>query len=434
MKGVADIKGPKTLRWLRLDNAAKIYPAARNNNWSNIFRLSATLTEQVDTDVLKKALDMTIHRFPSIAARLRRGVFWYYLEQVPHAPTIREEASCPLLPMPKWEARRCAFRVIVYQNRIAVEFFHSLTDGNGALIFLKTLVAQYLEQKYGITIPEGHGVLDCTQEPKPEEMEDSFLKCAGPIAAGRSETNAYRLSGTLEPDAFRHVVCLQIPVKEILDSAHSHGVSVTAYLCAAMMQAIMDIQKVHIPWRRFHKPVKIQIPIDLRRLFPSQSLRNFALYTNTEVDPRLGDYTFHELCRLAHHQLGLAVTQKHMASQVAANVQSERNILVRVMPLFLKNIALKLVFKAVGERKICLSLSNLGAAVLPEAMRPYVERFDFILAPQSTAPHNCGAISYNDTLYFNFIRNVKEPELEASFCRVLQQQGLSILVESNGRP
>jgi NRPS condensation-like uncharacterized protein len=201
-----------------------------------------------------------------------------------------------------------------------------------------------------------------------------------------------------------------------------------------MMQAIMDIQKVHIPWRSFHKPVKIQIPVDLRRLFPSQSLRNFALYTNTEVDPRLGDYTFHELCRLAHHQLGLAVTQKHMASQVAANVQSERNILVRVMPLFLKNIALKLVFKAVGERKICLSLSNLGAAVLPEAMRPYVERFDFILAPQSTAPHNCGAISYNDTLYFNFIRNVKEPELEASFCRVLQQQGLSILVESNGRP
>lgn len=423
----------KKLRWLRLDNAAKIYPAARNNNWSNIFRLSATLTETVDTEVLSRALELTVQRIPSVAARLRRGLFWYYLEQVPHAPVIRRESSCPLLPMPKWEARKCAFRVIVYDKRIAVEFFHSLTDGNGGLIFLKTLVAEYLHQKYGIAIGTGHGVLDCREEPKPEEMEDSFLQHAGPISADRKDTNAYRLSGTLEPDHFRHLVCLRLPVQQILDAAHSYNVSVTTYLCAAMMQAIMDIQKAHIPWRRFRKPVKVQVPVDLRRLFPSKSLRNFALYVNTEVDPRLGDYSFHELCQLIHHQMGLAVTQKQMGRQIAANVQPERSILVRVLPLFLKNIAMKMVFKAVGERKICLSLSNLGPADLPQSMRPYIERMDFILAPQSTGPHNCGVISCGDTLYFNFIRNTKEPELEASFCRVLQQQGLSVLVESNGR-
>ena len=423
----------KPLQWLRLDNAAKIYPAARNNNWSNIFRLSATLTETVDRQILSQALELTVQRIPSIAARLRRGLFWYYLEQVPQAPSIREEASCPLLPMPKWEARRCAFRVIVYGERIAVEFFHSLTDGNGGLVFLKTLVAQYLQLKYGITIEAGHGVLDCREEPKPEEMEDSFLKFAGPIAADRRDSNAFRLSGTPEPDNFRHWVCAQIPVQQILSAAHGHGVSVTTYLCAAMMQAIIDIQKEQIPWRRFRKPVKVQVPVDLRRLFPSQSLRNFALYVNTEVDPRLGDYDYHELCMLVHHQMGLAATQKQMARQVAANVKSERSLLVRGMPLFLKNIALKIAFLAVGERKICLSLSNLGQADLPEAMKPYVQRMDFILAPQSTAPYNCGVISLGDTLYFSFIRNVQEPELEASFCRVLQQQGLSPLVESNGR-
>ena len=422
-----------SLQWLRLDNAAKIYPAARNNNWSNIFRLSATLTEPVDTHILQQALDLTVKRIPSIAARLRRGLFWYYLEQVPHPPAIRQEADCPLLPMPKWEVRKCAFRVIVYDRRIAVEFFHSLTDGNGGLIFLKTLVAEYLLQKYGIPMDASCGVLDCREQPKPEEMEDSFLKYAGPVAASRRDSNAFRLSGTPEPDHFRHLVCVRLPVAQILDAARRHGVSVTSYLCAAMMQAIMDIQNTQIPWRRFRKPVKIQVPVDLRRLFPSSSLRNFALYVNTSVDPRLGDYDFHELCVLVHHQMGLKVTQKQMGSQIAANVQSERSALVRIMPLFLKNIALKMVFKAVGERKICLSLSNLGRADLPEAMQPYVERMDFILAPQSTAPHNSGVISYNDTLYFNFIRNIQEPELEASFCRVLQQQGLSILVESNGR-
>lgn len=421
------------LRWLRLDNAAKIYPAARSNDWSNIFRLSATLTESVDTEILSLALEVTVQRFPSVAARLRRGVFWYYLEQVPEVPPIRAEAGCPLLPMSKREARKCAFRVIVYDRRIAVEFFHSLTDGSGGLIFLKTLVAEYLQQKYGTLIGPGHGVLDRQEPPVPEELEDSFLKYAGPVAAGRRESNAYRLSGTPEPDFFRNLVCFRLPVGEVLDAAHGYGVSVTTYLCAAMMQAIMDIQKAHVPWRRLRRPVKVQVPVDLRRVFPSRSLRNFALYVNTEVDPRLGDYSFRELCQLVHHQMGLAVTQKQMSRQITANVQHERLLPVRLMPLFLKNIIMKLVYKAVGERKICLSLSNLGAANLPEAMKPYIDRMDFILAPQATAPHNCGVISYGDTLYINFIRNTREPELEASFCRVLQQQGIPVLVESNGR-
>ena len=136
----------KQLRWVRLDNAAKIYPAARRKNWSNVYRLSATLFDDVDTDVLRSALDVTGKRFPSIAARLRKGVFWYYLQQVASAPEIKEEYSYPLTYMSKDEMRKCAFRVIVFHNRIAVEFFHSLTDGTGALMALGAfmLLIEYL--------------------------------------------------------------------------------------------------------------------------------------------------------------------------------------------------------------------------------------------------------------------------------------------------
>ncbi len=69
------IKRP--LRWVRLDNAAKIYPAARRKNWGNVFRQSVTLYDEVDVKILKSALDVTIKRFPSIAARLRKGDFTY---------------------------------------------------------------------------------------------------------------------------------------------------------------------------------------------------------------------------------------------------------------------------------------------------------------------------------------------------------------------
>ena len=423
----------RKLRWLRLDNAAKIYPASRSSNWSNTFRLSATLTEPVDEAVLKSALDITVRRFPSICARLRRGLFWYYLEQLPEAPKLSPEGSYPLVFMDKAEARQCAFRVIVYQNRIAVEFFHSLTDGTGGLIFLKTLLAEYLQQKHGIPIGAGDGVLGRLEEPTAQELEDSFLKYAGPVSASRRESNAWRLTGTPEPDGYRNLTCFRLSVSQALAAAHSQGVSLNTWLCAAMMEALLELQREKIPWRSLRRPIKVQLPVNLRRLFPSASLRNFALYTNTEVDPRLGDFTFPELCKTVHHQVGLAVNPKQMAAQIAANVSNERNLLVRVLPLFLKNIALKTAFLLVGERKCCLSLSNLGAVKLPEAVADHMERMDFILAPQASAPHNCGVISWKDTLYINFIRSVREPELEAHFFRVLQRQGLSVTVESNRR-
>ena len=420
------------IRWMRLDNAAKIYPAARRQNWSNVFRLSATLTEDVDKAVLQSALDVTVRRFPSIGARLRRGVFWYYLEQLTHAPQIQDECSYPLTQMNRDEVRQCAFRVIAYKKRIAVEIFHSLTDGNGALVFLKSLVAEYILQKYGVAVPAEKGVLGRLEEPSPEEMEDSFLKYAGRIAASRRQADAWQLYGTPEPDGFLHVTCLQIPVKQALEKAHLYNVSLTAFLAAAMMLAIQRLQAEKVPFVWMRKPVKVLIPVNLRPLFPSRTLRNFALYTTPEIDPRLGQYTFEEICRAVKHKMGLEIEPKTMSSMIATNVSSERLMAVRVMPLFIKNFVMKMVFHSVGEKKSCLSLSNLGAVDLPEAMKPFVSRMDFILGAQATAPHNCGVLSYGDTLYINMIRNIREPELESHFYRVLRDLGLSVQAESNG--
>lgn len=420
----------KALQWLPLDNAAKIYPAARRKKWSNLFRLSVTLTEPVDREVLQSALEVTVKRFPSLAVRLRRGMFWYYLQQLPHAPELAREYGYPLARMNKEETRRCAFRVIPEGNRIAVELFHSLTDGNGGLVFLKSLTAEYLEQKYGCSIPAEKGVLDRREAPRPEELEDSFLKYAGPLQADRREPNAWRLSGTPEPDGFCHLTCLQVPVGTALEKAHTYGVSLTAFLAAAMMQALQNWQRQTVPEQR-RKPIRVLIPVNLRRLFPSGTLRNFALYTTPQLLPLLGEYSFAEICRVVRCKMEEEITPKQMSMKIATNVNSEKLMAVRILPLFIKNIVMKAVFNAVGERKSCLSLSNLGQVTLPEAMEPYVERMDFILGVQAAAPYNCGVLSYGETLYINFIRNVREPELERHFYLVLRELGLPVRVQSN---
>ena len=173
--------------------------------------------------------------------------------------------------------------------------------------------------------------------------------------------------------------------------------------------------------------------MNLRKLFPSTTLRNFALYTTPEIDPRLGRYSFSEICQAINHRMGLDVTPKVMSSRIAANVSSEKMLLLRVMPLFVKNMVMKAVFDAIGERKACLCMSNLGKVELPKEMLPYVERMDFILSAQATAPQNCGILSFETDLYVNFTRKIREPQLEAHFFRVLRELGLGAEVQTNSR-
>ena len=424
-------KAKRPLRWVRLDNAAKIYPAARRKNWSNVFRQSVTLFEDVDTDVLKSALDITVKRFPSIAARLRKGVFWYYLQHVESAPEIRDEYSYPLVHMSMEEMRRCAFRVIVFNNRIAVEFFHSLTDGTGALVFLKNLVAEYLEQKYNIDIPFENGILDRRAMPTEEELEDCYLKNAGAVSASRRDTNAWHMYGEPQRDGFLHLTCFNIPVREALDMAHNYHCTLTVFISAVMMKALLNLQNEKQPNIRRQKRIKLLIPVNLRQLFPSTTLRNFALYSTPELDPRLGDYTLEEICKVVQHTMGLDITAKHMSSMIATNVNDEKNPLVRLIPLPIKNMVMKAVFDSVGEIKSCLTLSNIGQVKVPEVMVKYIKRFDFILGVQATAPYNCGMLSFGDTVYINFIRNIKDAELERHFFAVLQELDISVTVESN---
>ena len=424
-------KATSPLRWVPLDNAAKIYPAARRKNWSNVFRQSVTLTQRVDTVVLKSALEVTVTRFPSIAARLRKGVFWYYLQQVESAPAVREEYSYPLVYMSKKEMRQCAFRVIAFHNRIAVEFFHSLTDGTGALVFLKSLVAEYLEQKYHIEIPCENGILNRRDLPGEEELEDCFPKNAGPVAASRKDTDAWHMYGQPQKDGFLNLTCFHIPVKEALDTAHTYNATLTVFISAVMMKALLNLQKEKQPNVKRQKRIKLLIPVNLRGLFPCNTLRNFAMYCIPELDPRLGEYTLGEICRIIQHKMGLEFTAKHMRCVIATNVNDEKNPLVRLIPLPIKNAVMKAIFDSVGEKKSCLTLSNLGQVKVPGEMARYIKRFDFILGVQAAAPYNCGMLSFGDTVYVNFIRNIQEAELERHFFAVLQELGLSALVESN---
>ncbi len=423
----------RQLRWMRLDNAALIFPAAQRRHWSNAFRLSFTFADPVDPALLQQALDHAAPRFPSVCVRLRRSAFWYYLEEVEQPPAVREDICQPLVPMVRRDIRRCAIRVLYYRNRMAVEFFHAVTDGTGGTVFAKTLAAEYVRLRYGADVPATHGVLDLGQEPSPGELEDSFQRYAGPVAAPRDDGNVYRYRGTTEPDRFLHVTLGMVDSDLLYRRSRELRVTVTAYLTAILLQCLLELQAGEVPDRRRRKNVRVQIPVNLRKLYDSHTLRNFVAVANVGVDPRLGDYTLEELAQLVHHQMHLSITPKSMRAIFTPNVNSEQNPVLKVVPLFLKNLIMRAVFDTIGERVSSMSLSNLGRIELPEAMAPFVERVEFVLGPQSTAPYNASVTSWNGTAFINIVRNTEEARLEEAFFTRLVQLGFHVKVEANGK-
>lgn len=427
------IPAHKKLAWLSLDNAAKIFPAARSRTWSNIFRISATLNEEIDREALRVALDVTVRRFPSVAVAIKEGVFWYYLEEISALPEILDEKPYPTARMTMKDLRKCAFRVLVYKNRLAVEFFHALTDGNGGLIFVKTLTAEYLYQKYGVKVPVGDGIFDRLEEPTEAELEDSFLKYSGDYPVSRKDTNAFRIAGKREPDGFRTNTTFVIDPDFVKDEAKKRGVTVTVYMTAILMEATRRIQEARVSNPAKYKPIKVFIPVNLRKMFPSETMRNFILYTTPGIDPRLGDYNFDEMCQIIAGQMKLQMTKKNMAAIIRTNVQSELNPFIRAVPLFLKNIIMKMIFNSVGEKKTCFSFSNLGLVKVPEEYSAIVKRMDFVLGSQAAAPYNVSALTYSGKMYLNITRNSVEPVLEREVYAVLRERGVPHTVESNTR-
>ncbi len=416
--------------WIKLDNAATIYPAVSNKNWNALFRLSAELREPVDPDMLDRAVQRTIKRFPAFQMRLRKGVFWYFMERNTRSISVKPDVANPCVRMKLKENGGYMFRVRYFNTRIAVEIFHVLTDGAGGLCFLKTLVAEYLTIKYGAVIPREGDILDCEDPVLDEEMEDSFARYAREAALSRAESPAYCIHGKRTPD-FMHIISGVAPVEAVRAKAKEYNASIGEFLTAVLIASIADVQKKEKCARVRMLPVKVNVPVNLRGFYPSKTLRNFASYVNPGIEPKLGDYDFRETVDAVRHYMGLELMEKRMNARFTTNVIATNNMFLRIAPLPLKNMVLKVVYVFVGDRYTSSSISNLGRTTLPPEMAQYVSRLDFMLGPLYRNPVTCACLSYDGNMVINFTRTIEETDVERGFFTRLIKFGIPVKIDSN---
>lgn len=415
-------------KWYKLDNAAKVFPGQNSTSWSNIYRISVRIDRKVDSVLLEKALEMTIVRFPVFDVAMKSGFFWHYLEKNPNtAPPVMPDISNPCHRMLWNENKRFLFRVYYYENRISCEFHHSLTDAYGASRFLMTLTATYLNLD-GESIPAGESVLDIASPPSAGEEEDAFLRYASSkVKARRSRGNVYHFKGTLLP---RHNVCVTtgyMPVAKVKEQAKAFGATITEYLSAVLLWSMYSIMRR----QGVTKPVSVQIPVNLRNTFSTETLRNFSLCYCAAIDPRRGEYEFEEVVSAVSGYLRYINNPKELNAMMTGNISLEKNPVMRAMPLFIKDFGIGLAFRITGEKTVSALFSNVGIIRVPEEMKPHIQSLMLMTGPGVLNGSRCAAITFGDTLAVSVANIFEEPDIQREFFTNLVRRGIPVKVESN---
>lgn len=416
--------------WYKMDLSAVVYPTLQRRDFSSVYRLSVVLKEKVDPKVLQEAVDIAMKRFPTYKVAIRRGVFWRYLEPNNRpGPFVMKDIKNPCMPMPFKSNNRYPIRFYYHEKRIAFEAHHSLGDGTGGMYVLHTVLAVYLGL-LGKPVKPGGFVLDVNEKPDKEELEDAYIRYANAkVCPPRIGEKAYRVCGTKEPFYTLNIIDGIISVQEIKRVAASYHVTVTEYLNAVLLYALLQKQEKDAPYR--YRPVKIAMPVNLRQFFPSKTLRNFITMVYPAIDPRLGDYSFEEIVVQVHNFMRYYINEKFMRGDITTNYATRANPIIRIAPLFVKDIVVRQFYRMVQDKNSSAGLTNMGVMKLNEDMEPYIERFDIYMGQPFSSRTNCAIISFQDTLTINFASSIKEADVEQFFFRKLVQDGIHVKIESN---
>ena len=381
----------REIRWDRLDNTAHLFPVIAGESMSNVYRISVTLTELVNRDLLQQALDMVLPKFDGFNKN-----------------------------------HSYMFRVTYYKYRINLEVFHVLTDGMGGINFLKELTYQYLRLAHP-KLREKVG--DSLSSDTSLNREDSFLKnYKHSSQKGYQTKRAYLLKGEKLPPGEFGVMHGYMKIPELKKVCHAYGVSINEYLVAVYVWSVYTECMHGMPSER---PVRVAVPVNLRPYFNSITTKNFFVMVSAEFHPTKEIYTFEEVLKSVSESLRSQISRENLEKLFSYNVSNEKLLAARIVPLFLKNLAMRYVYTTSALANTA-TVTNIGNISVSEEYRPYVEMFHAFLA-MSKGQHLKGTIcSYGDTLVFSFSYDLTDASVQRGFFRKIAADGIAVEIETNG--
>lgn len=413
--------------WRRLDNTANIFPVIANENLSNVFRVSATLKDAVEADLLQQALEDTLPQVEGFRVKLRRGIFWYYFEENKKIPLVQRESTYPCRYIDPHGNRKFLFRVTYFERRINLEVFHALTDGLGAVNFLKKLTYRYLQLKKGEA-----GVCKeedaKTQEQQEFKVDDSYLENYREIKHRHYSSNpAYRLTGNFLPLGTGQVLHGYVNLKELKAICKQYDVSITKYLAACL---IWSIWQEYLEGRPCDQAIVLNLPINLRAFFGSETMANFFAVTMIGYLFENPSVEFETLLGKISRQMDRKIDKDRLEESISYNVSNEKKWYFRVTPLVIKWMALNIVFR-LKDRAHTTTLSNVGPIKVDPAYQDDIEQFHIMIGVSRRQPVKCTACAYREDVVITFTSVFADSRLQRRFFRKIKEDGARVRLEGN---
>ncbi|NLL56282.1 MAG: hypothetical protein GX242_03610 [Clostridiales bacterium] len=417
-------------KWYRMDNSAMIYPMVITQNTQSIFRLGVALKEPVDGNFLRIGLSTALERFPYFKVELKHGLFRYFLDENLHYPIV-EKADGNLLEIFNFKHNRhYLFRLTYYENKIFLDLFHGLCDGSGGIEFLKTIVYYYLKAQ-NIFISRDN-VITLSTPIKKGEMEDAFLKYYKKIniiegtkkMAGGS---AFRIPSKQFSSQGLGLIQFMVNTQKLLDLARSYKTTITVFLSALAMYTIANRYK-DINNKDDYVAF---IPINLRKIFPSNTLGNFTLFAKGKVSPK-NQLSLENFIKIIQKDLKAQTDKRELETKISFTSLMDKLYLLRFMPIFVKSFISKVGRDISPKSKQTMIISNLGKIDFDND-GDFVDYFFFHQNCGKNSPLNMGIVSYKDKTVISFSRKLIETEIEREFAQNLVSLGLEVTVSSNFR-
>lgn len=413
----------KQAAWARLENAAKIFPSTTSRRDTKVFRFYCELNEAVDPECLQAALDTTILKFPFYRSILKKGLFWYYFEDSRIAAFAHPETRPPCSQLYSENRKSLLFDVSYYGNRINVEVYHALTDGTGAMHFLKALVTAYLTRRHGDELSAPVAIdYDASEAQK---KDDSFSKYYSKLHLPKQKKAAvaYRIRDEKLPVGSLGIIEGRMSVGKLLELSHRHSSTITTFLTAVLIRSIGD----GLALRERNKPVVITVPVNLRKFFASESARNFFGIIDIGYNFSKQSGELQDICDHVSHMLKEELTEQKLSERINRFASYERAVVARIVPIMLKNIFLRIANHLV-ERGITAAFSNVGAVKMPPEISGYIRQFGVVCSTNRIQACMC---SFGDNFIISFSSPFISTDIQRRFFRTLTEMGVDVEITSN---
>ena len=402
-------------KWYNLDNVAFYYASIKTKKRQTVFRFSCELKDNIDKDYLQIALKETIKEYPNFHVTLKKGFFWYYLEESYKDIKVEKESK-PICHKMIYDDNDLLYEVTYYKNRINLEMSHVLSDGRGALEFFKLLVSNYVKYNYkrNIKIDNKSSEMD-----RIEDSYDKYFKKSERVKEHHKNVYHYRAPQLKDTTRFYEI---HTDLSKMLDLAHKYKTSLTGYLISVLIYSTIKEYRVS----DYDKLIKIEIPVDLRGFYDSNSLKNFFGIITIDFRPSKGNLEFDEIVKVVNDEMKERLTIERLESRTNKMVSFQKLIAARMLPLFIKEIGMRIIESFTSKMRTT-NLSNVGNVKFDKETDKYVKS---VIALTSTNDFQFTIVSNKNDLCIGAASIFKYNNIIRNYVRYLKEQGVDININS----